>query len=105
MPAETPPDIGRAISEVRAQRRAEQGALRSVRDKLDQLEEQDARQRKLSRTMVIVAAVVLLVLLFIAWRVVMTRAEDQARNAVPVQIPSKVDMSKKPALKQAEPSK
>ena len=105
MPAEPPPDIGRAVSEVRAQRQAEQGALRSVRSKLDQLEEQDARQRKLSRKMVIVAAVVLLVLLFIAWRVVMTRVEDQARNAVPVQIPSKVDMSKKPALKQAEPSK
>jgi hypothetical protein len=103
MPAEPPTDIARAVSEVRAQRQAEQGALRSVRDKLDQLEAQEAQQRKLSRTMVIVAAVVLLVLLFIAWRVVMTRAEDQARNAVPVQIPSKVDMSKKPA--KADPAK
>lgn len=105
MSAEPPPDIGRAVSEVRAQRQAEQGALRSVRSKLDQLEAQEARQRKLTRTMVTVAAVVLLVLLVVAWRVVMTRAEDQARNAAPVQIPSKVDMSKKPALKQAEPSK
>ena len=104
MPAETPPDLARAVNEVRAQRKAEQGALRNVRDKLDQLEAQEAQQRKLSRTMVIVAAVVLLVLLFIAWRVVMTRAEDQARNAAPVQIPSKVDMSKKPAAK-AEPAK
>src|SRR5262245_23412666 len=96
MPAEPPSDLGRAVKEVRAQREAEQGALRSVRDKLDQLEAQDAQQRKLSRKMVMVAAVVLLVLLVVAWRVVMTRAEDQERNAVPVQIPSKVDMSKKP---------
>ncbi len=101
---ETPPDIARAVNEVREQRKAEQGALRSVRNKLDQLEEQDARQRKLSKKMVIVAAVVLLVLLIVAWRVVMTRAEGQDRNAVPVQIPSKVDMSKKPAAK-AEPAK
>src|SRR5262245_9379463 len=103
MPAEPPSDLGRAVSEVRAQRQAEQGALRSVRDKLDQLEAQDARQRKLSRKMVIVAAVVLAILLFVAWRVVITRADQQERNAVPVQIPNKVDMSKKPAAKQAEP--
>ncbi|HTN28650.1 MAG TPA: hypothetical protein VL180_12780 [Burkholderiales bacterium] len=105
MPAEPPPDIGRAINEVRAQRQAEQGALRSVRDKLDQLEAQEARQRKMSRTMVIAAAVVLVVLVFVAWRVVISRAEQQERNATPVQIPSKVDMSKKPAPKQAEPAK
>ena len=105
MPAEQPPDIARAIHEVRAQRQAEQGALRSVRNKLDQLEAQDARQRKVSRTMVIVAAIVLVVLLFAVWRAVMSRADQQDRNATPVQIPSKVDMSKKPAPKQAEPAK
>jgi hypothetical protein len=105
MPAEPPSDIGRAVNEVRAQRQAEQGALRSVREKLDQLEAQDARQRKLGRTMVIAAAVVLVVLVFVAWRVVISRADQQERNATPVQIPSKVDMSKKPARKQAEPAK
>jgi hypothetical protein len=41
----------------------------------------------------------------VAWRVVISRAEQQERNATPVQIPSKVDMSKKPAPKQAEPAK
>ena len=105
MPAEQPPDIRRAINEVRAQRQAEQGALRSVREKLDQLEAQEARQRKLNRTMVIAAAVVLGVLVFVAWRVVVSRADQQERNATPVQIPSKVDLSKKPAPKQAEPAK
>jgi hypothetical protein len=105
MPAEQPPDIRRAINEVRAQRQAEQGALRSVREKLDQLEAQEARQRKLNRTMVIAAAVVLGVLVFVAWRVVVSRADEQERNATPVQIPSKVDLSKKPAPKQAEPAK
>jgi hypothetical protein len=105
MPAQQPPDIRRAINEVRAQRQAEQGALRSVREKLDQLEAQEARQRKLNRTMVIAAAVVLGVLVFVAWRVVVSRADEQERNATPVQIPSKVDVSKKPAPKQAEPAK
>jgi len=105
MPAQQPPDIRRAINEVRAQRQAEQGALRSVREKLDQLEAQEARQRKLNRTMVIAAAVVLGVLVFVAWRVVVSRADQQERNATPVQIPSKVDLSKKPAPKQAEPAK
>jgi cytoskeletal protein RodZ len=105
MPAQQPPDIRRAINEVRAQRQAEQCALRSVREKLDQLEAQEARQRKLNRTMVIAAAVVLGVLVFVAWRVVVSRADQQERNATPVQIPSKVDMSKKPAPKQAEPAK
>ena len=105
MPAEQPPDIRRAINEVRAQRQAEQGALRSVREKLDQLEAQEARQRKLNRTMVIAAALVIGVLVFVAWRVVVSRADQQERNAAPVQIPSKVDMSKKPAPKQAEPAK
>ena len=105
MPAEQPPDIRRAINEVRAQRQAEQGALRSVREKLDQLEAQEARQRKLNRTMVIAAALVLGVLVFVAWRVVVSRADQQERNATPVQIPSKVDLSKKPAPKQAEPAK
>jgi hypothetical protein len=105
MPAQQPPDIRRAINEVRAQRQAEQGALRSVREKLDQLEAQEARQRKLNRTMVIAAALVIGVLVFVAWRVVVSRADQQERNATPVQIPSKVDMSKKPAPKQAEPAK
>jgi HAMP domain-containing protein len=105
MPAEQPPDIRRAVNEVRAQRQAEQGALRSVREKLDQLEAQEARQRKLNRTMVIAAALVLGVLVFVAWRVVVSRADQQERNATPVQIPSKVDMSKKPPPKQAVPAR
>ena len=41
MPRQTPPDIGRAINEVREQRKAEQNALRGVRKELDQLEAQD----------------------------------------------------------------
>jgi hypothetical protein len=101
MPAETPPDIGRAIKEVRAQRNAEQKALRNVRKELDHLEAQDARQRKLNRILVIVAAVVLPVLLIAAWLLVLKRAEPQDRNAAPVQIPSKVDMSKKPESRPA----
>ena len=105
MPPQTPPDIGRAINEVRAQRKAEQNALRNVRKELDQLEAQDARQRRLNRTLVVVAAIVLPVLLVVAWLVVLKRAEPQERNAAPVQIPSKVDMSKKPAPRQAEPVK
>ena len=99
--APQPPDIGSAIKEVRAQREAEQGALRSVRSKLDQLQEQDARQRKQTRTMVMVAAAVLIALIVVAWFVVMKRAGQQDRNAAPVQIPSKVDMTKKPEPKPA----
>ena len=105
MSSQTPPDISRAINEVRAQRKAEQNALRNMRKELDHLEAQDARQRKLNRTLIIVAAIVLPVLLVVAWFLVMKRAEQQDRNAAPVQIPSKVDMSKKPAAKQAEPAK
>ena len=105
MPPETPPDIGRALNEVRAQRKAEQGALRNVRKELDQLAAQDARQRKLNRTIMIVAAVVLLVVVFAVWRGVMSRADRQERDAAPVQIPSKVDMSKKPPAGKPEPAK
>ena len=101
MPPQTPPDIGRALNDVRAQRKAEQNALRNVRKELDHLEAQDARQRKLNRILVIVAAIVLPVLLIAAWLLVLKRAEPQERNAAPVQIPSKVDMSKKPELKPA----
>ena len=101
MPPKTPPDIGRAINEVRAQRKAEQNALFNVRKELDQLEAQDARQRKLNRILVIVAAIVLPLLLIAAWLLMLKRAEPQDRNAAPVQIPSKVDMSKKPEPKPA----
>jgi len=55
--------------------------------------------------MVIVAAVVLAILLVVAWRVVMTRAVEQDRKAAPVQIPSKVDMTRKPEAKPAEATK
>jgi hypothetical protein len=105
MPDEPPSDIARAVEGVRAQRKAEQSALRNVRKELDQLQAQDARQRKVNRSLTIGAAVVLVVLVLIAWRVVMSRADQQARNATPVQIPSKVDMSKKPAPRQAEAQK
>ena len=101
MPPQTPPDIGRTVNEVRAQRKAEQNALRNVRKELDHLEAQDARQRKLNRILVIVAAVVLPLLLIAAWLLMLKRAEPQDRNAAPVQIPSKVDMSKKPEPKSA----
>ena len=63
----------------------------------------EARQRKLIRTLVIVAVAVFLVLLFVAWRNVSSRADK--RETAPVQIPSKVDMSKKPAPKPVEPAK
>ena len=105
MPPNTPPDIQGKIDEVRAQRKAEQNALRNVRKELDHLEAQDARQRKLNRTLAIVAAIVLPVLLIAAWLLVLKRAEPQDRNAAPVQIPSKVDMSKKPASKSMEAAK
>ena len=100
MPDEPPLDIARAVEGVRAQRKAEQSALLNVRKELDQLQAQDARQRKVNRRLTVGAAIVLLVLVFVAWRVVMSRADQQDRNAAPVQIPSKVDMSKKPAVKQ-----
>ena len=87
------------------QRTAEQNALRNVRKELDQLAALESKQRKLNRTMVIVAAVVLAILLVVAWRVVMTRAVEQDRKAAPVQIPSKVDMTKKPEAKPAEATK
>jgi hypothetical protein len=105
MPEEPPVDLARAVEGVRAQRKAEQSALRNVRHQLDQLQAQDARQRKVNRTLTIAAAIVLVVLVFVVWRVLMTRADRQERNATPVQIPSKVDMSKKPAVKQAEAQK
>jgi len=100
-----PPDLGRALKDAGAQRKAEQNALRNVRKELDQLAAQDSQQRKLSRTMMIVAAVVLAILLVVAWRMVMTRAAEQDRKAAPVQIPSKVDMTKKPEPKPAEATK
>jgi len=87
------------------QRSAEQNALRNVRKELDQLAALEAKQRKLNRTMVIVAAVVLAILLVVAWRVVVTRAVEQDRKAAPVQIPSKVDMTRKPEAKPAEATK
>ena len=93
------------MKEAGAQRKAEQNALRNVRKELDQLAAQDSQQRKLSRTMMIVAAVVLAILLLVAWRVVMTRAAEQDRKAAPVQIPSKVDMTRKPEPKPAEATK
>ena len=49
-----PPDLGRALKEAGAQRKAEQNALRNVRKELDQLAAQDSQQRKLSRMMMIV---------------------------------------------------
>jgi len=48
---------------------------------------------------------VLAILLVVAWRVVITRAAEQDRKAAPVQIPSKVDMTKKPEPKPAEATK
>jgi predicted negative regulator of RcsB-dependent stress response len=86
-----------------AQCRAERAA--EVRKELDQLAALEAKQRKLNRTMVIVAAVVLAILLVVAWRVVVTRAVEQDRKAAPVQIPSKVDMTRKPEAKPAEATK
>jgi HAMP domain-containing protein len=77
--------------------------LRKVREELDHLAAQEARQRKLIRTLVIVAVAVFLVLLFVVWRNVSSRADK--RETAPVQIPSKVDMSKKPAPTPAEPGK
>jgi transcriptional regulator of nitric oxide reductase len=105
MPEERPSDLARAVEGVRAQRTAEQSALRNVRKELDQLQAQDARQRKVNRMLTIGAAVVLVILVFVAWRVVIGRADQQERNATPVQIPSKVDMSKKPAPRQVDAQK
>jgi predicted negative regulator of RcsB-dependent stress response len=98
-------DLARALKEAGLQRSAEQNALRNVRKELDELAAQESRQRKINRTMVIVAAVVLAILLVVAWRVVVTRAVEQDRKAAPVQIPSKVDMTKKPESKPAEAPK
>ena len=103
-PPETPRNVDRAAVDAAAQRTAEQAALRNVRRELDHLVAQEARQRKLNRTIVIVAAVVFLVLVFVVWRQVSLRAEKQAQE-VPIQIPSKVDLGKKPAAKPAEPAK
>jgi hypothetical protein len=100
MPPATPPETS---SNSTAQRTAEQTALRKVREELDHLAAQEARQRKLIRTLVIVGAAVFLVLLFVVWRNVSSRAEK--RETTPVQIPSKVDMSKKPAPTPAQPGK
>jgi hypothetical protein len=108
MPPATPPETPRsaqpAATGAAAQRTAEQAALRNVRRELDHLAAQEVRQRKLIRTLVIVAVAVFLVLLFVVWRNVASRAK-QERDAAPVAIPSKVDMSKKPAPKQPEPAK
>ena len=100
MPPETPRS-SQPVPGPAAQRTAEQTALRNVRRELDHLAAQEARQRKLIRTLVVVAVVVFLVLLFIVWRNVASRA-DKVRDAAPVQIPSKVDMSKKPAADQGK---
>jgi predicted negative regulator of RcsB-dependent stress response len=99
------PDLARALKEAGVQRSAEQNALRNVRKELDQLAAQDSQQRKFNRMMVIVAGIVLAILLVVAWRVVITRAAEQDRKAAPVQIPSKVDMTKKPEPKPAEATK
>ena len=101
MPPETPSSSQPAATGAAAQRRAEQAALRKVRAELDHLAAQEARQRKLIRMLVIVAAAVFVILLFVVWRNVASRA-DKVREAAPVQIPSKVDMSKKPAPDQGK---
>jgi len=104
MPPETPRSPRPAVTGATAQRTAEQTALRNVRRELDHLAAEEARQRKLIRTLVLVAVVVFVIILFIVWRNVASRA-DQVRDAAPVQIPSKVDMSKKPAATSAERGK
>ena len=101
MPPEIPRKSPPAVTGPTAQRTAEQTALRNVRRELDHLAAQEARQRKLIRTLVIVAVVVFLILLFIVWRNVASRA-DKVRDAAPVQIPSKVDMTQKPAPDQGK---
>ena len=105
IPPETPRNPARPATGAVAQRTAEQAALRKVREELDHLAAQEARQRKLIRTLVIVAVAVFLVLLFVVWRNVSSRADKQERGAAPVEIPSKVDMSKKPVPKPAEAAK
>jgi hypothetical protein len=102
-PPETPSSPARPTIGPAAQRTAEREALRNVRRELDHLAAQDVKQRKLIRTLVLVAVVVFLLLLFVVWRNVSSRADK--RETAPVQIPSKVDMSKKPAPIQAEPGK
>jgi uncharacterized membrane protein len=101
MPPETPRSSRPAVTGPTAQRAAEQTALRNVRRELDHLAAQEARQRKLIRTLVIVAVVLFVIMLFIVWRNVASRA-DKVRDAAPVQIPSKVDMTKKPAADQGK---
>src|SRR5512132_4305107 len=103
MPPDPPRSSQPAVTSAAAQRTAEQAALRKVREELDHLAAQEARQRKLIRTLVIVAALVFLVLLYVVWRNVSSHAEK--RETAPVQIPSKVDMSKKPAPAPAEAGK
>ena len=101
-PPEPSRDASRAASEAAAQRTAEQIALRNVRKQLDHLAAQDARQRKLNRIVAIIAVVVFLVLLFVVGRRVLSHKQD---SDAPIQIPSKVDMGKKPAARPAEPAK
>ena len=101
MPPEIPRSPPPAVTGATAQRTAEQAVLRKVREELDHLAALEARQRKLIRTLVIVAVVAFLILLFIVWRNVASRA-DKVRDAAPVQIPSKVDMTKKPAPDQGK---
>lgn len=106
-PPETPRNVDRAAAGAAAQRTAEQAALRNVRRELDHLQAEQDRQRKLNKVGVLVVVALLLVLAFVffaVWRAASKSAAER-QWGVPVQIPSKVDLGKKPTAKPAEPAK
>ncbi len=87
MGAETPNDIDRAEIEAHAQHTAEQIALRKVRRALDSIEEEDQRQRRVLRNVLIICAILIALAVWFAWGLV--AGGDMPRQP-PMQIPEKV---------------
>lgn len=89
MSSEKPNDLDRAAIEETAQREAERAALRKVRKKLDNIEQGDARQRRILGIVLVAGAVVILVLAVVVWQMISRNRE--LRSGPPVEIPRAVE--------------
>lgn len=89
MSSEKPNDLDRAAIEEAAQREAERAALRKVRKKLDNIEQGDARQRRILGIVLAAGAVVILVLAVVVWQMISRNRE--LHRGPPVDIPRAVE--------------
>ena len=89
MSSETPNDIDRAAIEEAAQRVAEQSALRKVRKTLDDIEQGQARQRKVLAIVLVASVIAVLCVAFVFWQFFFKNRE--LHRGPPIEIPRSVD--------------